>query len=92
MSDFERQFVQRIRGLETHDQPDPAHKARLQQEMNAVWSQAQGAEQPKRDGLHPLWRAIMNSPYTKIAAIIIFFVVVWISPRPKNRNTGSGCR
>ena len=78
MSDFERQFAQRIRDLDTHDQPDQAHKARLQQEMNVVWSQ-RGTEPAHRDGLHHLWRAIMNSPYTKIAAVIIFFVVVWIS-------------
>jgi hypothetical protein len=80
MNDKEKQFEDFVRGIKFDDTPDPKHRDKLEQDLLAAFQR-----QPRQINI---WRIIMKSKTTKLAAaaviVIGISVAAWLS---SNTNT-----
>jgi hypothetical protein len=71
MNDNEKQFEDFVRGIQFDDTPDPKHRDRLEQDLlAAIQKQPRRKEQP-----FEIWRVIMKSRITKLAAAAVILIV-----------------
>jgi outer membrane lipoprotein-sorting protein len=81
MNHDERQFEELVKKLNLDDKPDYRHREKLQQQLLAVFAghQWQQERQSRQDGI---WRVIMRSRITKIAAVAAILVIAGIVSVP----------
>jgi outer membrane lipoprotein-sorting protein len=71
MNDNEKQFEDFVSNMKFDDTPDPEHRDKLEQ--NLLWTMAKQSRQIK------IWRIIMKSQITKLAAAAVIVVAVVLS-------------
>jgi hypothetical protein len=93
MNNNERQFEEMIKKMTFDDKPDYRHRDKLHQELLAAYAGRQW--QQERQSLQMgIWRAIMQSRITKLAAVAALVAVVvvgsWLFTKPgPNRQISS---
>ena len=78
----EEDFKETVSRLDIDEKPNPAHRERLRGQILSVFDKS--GEQPETESM-PLWRTIMKSTITKLAAaaaviIIVFTGVYYLTP------------
>jgi hypothetical protein len=85
MNDNEKQFEDFVRDIKFNDTPDPEHRDKLEQDLVAAFQ-----KQPRHINI---WRTIMKSRITKLAAAAIILigisVIGWLSTSPDTPETMS---
>ncbi len=77
MNHDEKQFEELLKKVTFDDKPDYRHRDKLEQELLAAFARRQWQqEQSQHIGI---WRAIMQSRITKLAAVAAVITVVWIA-------------
>ena len=82
MNDNEKQFEDFIRDIKFNDTPDPKHRDKLEQGLlAAIQKQPRQRQQPLK-----IWRIIMKSKITKLAAAAVVLIGIsvmgWFSSKP----------
>jgi hypothetical protein len=72
----EDDFKETVSRFNIDDKPNPGHHESLRGQMLSVFDKS--GEQPETES-RPLWRTIMKSPITKLAAVAVIIIAVLIS-------------